>query len=455
MPAKQNILWIQCDELRTDALGCYGGDNLTPHIDALAAEGAVFENHFTTSPVCVPARVSELTGCYPCQTGILENSVHYNWGKWPEGLNTFPECFLAEGYATANFGKYHTPHHGTWGENWHFCNFEEVGDYFGLREGYDEEAAEILHRGNRKRDVVLSGRYPLELSPTVNVTDHTLQWLRYFRGIRRPFFARASFLAPHTPVMVPEPYYSMYDQKEYDWDVPDEQVLSGLPNYENGQLEAYRTHTPEEYQRMRRTYYGLVTHIDDQVGRLVQQLKEQGEYDNTVIIFTSDHGDLMGEYGQFQKGMFYDVTSRVPCIIKAPGITPGSRISRLTECIDIGPTLLALCGLPPHGQSKGQDMLGSNKREVFGEIFLGGVRRSCLRTAEYCLDITTALRDRPAASEEYDGKLTDLKNDPLFHCNLYGKPEYANMQAELTERLFKRMAEDARPLQFGQNPNRK
>jgi len=117
MSKNMNILWIQCDELRTDALGCYGGDNLTPNIDALAAEGVVFENHFTTSPVCVPARVSELTGCYPTQTGILDNSVHYNWGKWPQELTAFPECFLQHGYATANFGKYHTPHHGTWGEN--------------------------------------------------------------------------------------------------------------------------------------------------------------------------------------------------------------------------------------------------------------------------------------------------------------------------------------------------
>ena len=444
---RYNILWIQADELRRDALGCCGGDNLTPNIDALAAEGALFQRHFTTSPVCVPARVSELTGCYPCRTGVLENSVHYNCGRWPADLKAFPEFFAEQGWATANFGKYHTPHHAGWTENWHLEHLSDVGHFMALHPPYSEEAHEVLHLGRDKNNIIVGGRYPdnPRVSPTHTVTEHALEWLDSYQHIRRPFLLRVSYLAPHTPVLAPEPFYSQYREKNYAWDRPSPQLLENLPDVEKngselfGGTSYYAAHTEEDFQHMRRSYYALVRHIDDEVGRLVERLKATGEYENTVILFTSDHGDLMGEYGQFQKTVFYDITANVPCILSGPGVTPGV-YENLTECVDIAPTLMNLCGLPPQPQLMGEDMFTSDKPEVLGEIFLKGRRRSWLRTKQYSLDITTAENDVRTAPDRYDGKLIDLTADPLYHNNLYADPAAAAVREELTARLLARLA---------------
>lgn len=444
---KYNILWIQADEMRIDSLGCYGGGNLTPHIDALAAEGMLFRRHFTVSPVCVPARVSELTGCYPCRTGVLENTGHYNQGRWPQDLCTFPELFMEQGWATANFGKYHTPHHGTWAENWHLEHLNDVANHCALIPPYDEEEHEVLHLGHDPRNILVAGRYPehARVSPTRSITDHAMEWLDGYHHIRRPFLLRVSYLAPHTPVLAPEPFYSMCRDIDYDWDRPSPELLAALPEYEAhsgeyfGGTSYYKAHTEEEFQRMRRSYYALVRHIDDEVGRLVAHLKEIGEYENTIILFSADHGNLMGEYGQFQKCVFYDITANVPCILAGPGV-PAGTAENLTECVDIGPTLMNLCGLPQPAQFMGADMFAEDKDAVFGEILVDGCRREWLRTKRYSLDITVEKDGAPVDAAQYDGKLIDLESDPLYHCNLWHDPAYAAVREELTARLLAHIA---------------
>ncbi len=461
MMKKYNVLWIQTDEMRVDSLGCCGGDNDTPNIDGLAAQGALFRRHFTTSPICVPSRVSELTGCYPCRTGVLENSVHYNWGKWPRELVAFPEIFAENGWATANFGKYHTPSHGTWGENWHLEHLNDAAHHCGLVPPHDEAAHEVLHLGHDKRNIVVAGRYPEHprVSPTRSVTDHALEWLEGYQHIRRPFFLRVSYLAPHSPVLAPEPYYSMYRDRDFAWDRPTPELLASLPDYEKhsgeyfGGVGYYHAHSEEEYQRMRRSYYALVRHIDDEVGRLIARLKATGEYENTIILFSSDHGDLMGEYGQFQKAVFYDLTANVPCILAGPGVKPGE-YHHLTECVDVAPTLLALCGLEDRcgEQFAGGDMFVGGKDAVFGEILIDGCRRLWIRTQTHSLDITVEKDGAPVAPAQYDGKLIDLAADPLYHRNLYGDPAYAAVQQQLTARLLAHSEAQRVPVQCGRSP---
>lgn len=470
-----SILWIQTDEQRTDSLGCYGNSHIhTPNFDALAARGTVFLDHHTQSPVCVPSRVCELTSCYPHQTGILDNSVHYTWGRWPEGLLAFPEHFAAAGYATVSMGKYHTPHHPTWLENWHFEWFPNEAHFFGLAERFDEREHEIIHVGNRRdRGVIVSGRYPDApggRTPQSYLVDHALDWLGMFAHVRRPFLMRVSFLAPHTPVLAPDPFYSMYDPAEMDWDVPSEAVLASRPAVEIGPSGsvAYRAHTDAEFRRMRCTYYGLVSHIDQQVGRLLDAVNTLGLLDDTVIAVTSDHGDLMGEYGQFQKGMFYDITTRVPCILAGPGVPVRQRVSRLTESIDLAPTLMGLAGVPVPDQFSGRDMLhGEPREDVVGEILRGpggSIRRSWIRTARWSLDFTSEVAGIPtppsrprsktgaAASGGRDGKLIDLVNDPLAHRNLYGERGYQDVVEALVARFEERTASGRRPIQRGGPP---
>jgi arylsulfatase A-like enzyme len=459
---RPNILWIQTDEQRTDSLGCYGHPKMnTPNIDKLAKRGTVFSNHHVQSPICVPSRVSQLTSCYPHQTGILNNSVHYNHGKWPEGLIAFPELFASEGYVTANFGKYHTPHHSTWLENWHFELFADEADFLGLPPEYDEMEHRVIHKGHNEGEVILSGKYPNVKggrTPTSHVTDLAIDWLRQFQHVRRPFFLRVSYLAPHTPVLVPESHYEMYDLDDMDWDAPSEDVLASRPRFERegNPSEDYSSHTAEEFRRMRSSYYGLVSHIDEQIGRLMKELEESGELDNTVIVFNSDHGTLMGEYGLFQKGVFYDLVTRVPCIIAIPGKEGGKTIADLTESIDLGPTLLALAGIPAIDQMKGRNMLDedSSRDAVIGEVCLQRsgkfIRRSWIRTERWSMDFTSEIDGvMTDTAAMHDGKLTDIRNDPLERRNLYYDPDYAQVVEELTEKFRARTTTGRRPMQYG------
>jgi len=466
-----NILWIQTDEQRTDSLGCYGSARVrTPNLDRLAHRGTAFLEHHTQSPVCVPSRVCELTSRYPHQTGILDNSVHYTWGQWPAlaGIPaiTFPELFAAAGYATVNMGKYHTPHHPTWLENWHFEWFPREAGHVFLAEGFDEDEHEVIHIGNERGRVILSGRYPNaaggqtpQRTPQTYLTDHALDWLGMYGHVRRPFLMRVSYLAPHTPVLAPEPFYGMYDPADMAWDEPDESVLASRPRLEipaSGPAR-YRAHTPEEFRRMRCTYYGLVSHIDQQVGRLMGALEVQGLLDNTLVVYTSDHGDLMGEYGQFGKGMFYDITTRVPCMMAGPGVPEDRQVPDLTECVDLGPTLLRMAGINVPGTMVGRDMVnGTPRQDVIGETcrYRDGVshRRSWIRTKRWSMDTTSELNGEPTTAGDRDGKLIDLEADPLAHVNLYNDPAYAGVIAELQARLAERTSDERQPIQHGGPP---
>ena len=168
-----------------------------------------------------------------------------------------------------------------------------------------------------------------------------------YSHVRRPFLLRVSFLAPHTPILTPEPFYSLYDPAGMDRDVPTEEVLNSRRIMKSAFVVPLPiAHTPMRNSGACDAAITVSLRIDQQVGKLVDCLRETGQLDHTLIVYTSDHGDLLGEYGQFQKGMFYELTTRVPCIMAGPGIPAGQRATkRPTECVDIAPTLLQAAGL--------------------------------------------------------------------------------------------------------------
>jgi arylsulfatase A-like enzyme len=245
-----------------------------------------------------------------------------------------------------------------------------------------------------------------------------------------------------------------------NWDVPSEVVLSTRPDYELGArgFSTYLAHTDAEFRRMRCTYYGLVSYIDQQVGRIIDCLEMTGRLDNTLILYTSDHGNLMGEYGQFQKGMFYDIVTRVPCILAGPGVPAGERISGFTECVDIAPTVLELAHINVPETMVGQNMFTGRKRDsVIGEIALGRGgklrRRSWIRTKRWSMDFTSEINSEPTIlPDEKDGKLVDLVNDPLEHQNLYYNPIYSRIVEELETKFFSRTMDQRVPVQTGKKP---
>jgi len=201
MPQQPNIIWIYCDELRTDALGCYGHPQLqlhTPHIDRLAAEGTIFTNHFCNSPVCVSSRVCVLTGLHPERSGVYNNEGAWKDFRLPLPLETFPELFGSNGYRTANFGKIHLPR-----------QMMPEGDtprkIFQHHNGEGGGMAIFQHLGEERVQMIRSpaggmngGIFPDdEPYPPDKVVDNTLQWLA---DVDEPYFVRVSILQPHTPV---------------------------------------------------------------------------------------------------------------------------------------------------------------------------------------------------------------------------------------------------------------
>ena len=253
----------------------------------------------------------------------------------------------------------------------------------------------------------------------------------------------------------------MYDPADMHWDVPDEALLASRPRYEIGadRPAPVYAYTDAELRRMRSTYYGLVAHIDQQVVRLLDCLDDQDELENTIVLFSADHGDLMGEYGQCQKGQFYDIVTRVPMMIAGPGVPQGERRAQLTEIVDLAPTLLNLAGLDVPPSMSGRDMLhGVHREDVIGEIALPRAghwlnRRSWIRTERWSLDFTSEIDGVPTTTpEQRDGKLIDLHADPLAHVNLYNNPAYADVVSMLQARFFERTAHDRRPVQIGGPP---
>jgi arylsulfatase A-like enzyme len=469
-----HILLITCDQLRKDTLGCYGDPVVqTPNIDRIAGGGARFERTFTAYPVCAPNRASLATGRYPTIHGVRHNGIFL-----PDVEMTLMEALRRRGYATYGAGKMHfgpqwrfppdggplkdpepawavNPQPETWELPWH--GFEQVqitedhrvgpyGDYL-ARHGYD--VWEDPHSFTYPQHITARSVYPEEHHQTTWIGDRSLDFLADHPA-DRPFFLWTSFVAPHHPFTVPAPYDTMYDPSAMPLPIWSEAEPEGWP-------EAYRTkHFKTEggheaigmhalsdaaWQRVRAFYYGMISLIDKQVGRLLALLAERGMLDDTVIAFTSDHGEMLGDHHLVFKGTTYDEVTNVPLLLAGPGVEAGGAREDMACTIDLMPTLLELAGVETPPGVQGRSLLpavrgaGVEGRDAV-LIENAGARRS-VRTADALLTWHGAgLR----------GELYDLTADP--HClhNLWGAPQHAGLQRAMTDRLLALMAENVDPL---------
>ncbi len=456
-----NLLWIYCDELRTDALGCYGHASVemeTPHLDRLAGEGVLFRNCFTNSPLCVPARTSTLTGLHPEQTGVYANEGYWAGFRLGRTLKTFPEMLADAGYATADFGKIHIP--------------REMKP-FQYRNSAGEDAGWITDpiraRGGRlitPRHVgtVFGGAFPGDLPyPPAQITRNATDWLR---GQDGPFCLRISYLQPHTPVCPPPPYDTWYAGQPFRRAFTE---ATG-PELERRFAEVTGTDglTPEEIYLTQQHYYGLVRWIDDQVGEILDTLEDAGLSENTLVVFHSDHGASLGEGGCYAKHTFAPHVHRVPLLIRLPGTLAAADRDDLCQSLDLAPTLLAACGLAKPEEMSGRDLLRDSAPDaVFGSIGYGlpgcraypnaqrgdwadgrgWPRRSCIRTDRYRLDLNV-LQDGGVPEEgDRDVFLADWRRDPEETRNLAELPEYREIRRDLEARVLAHAARGILPAQ--------
>ena len=397
-PRRPNVLLIYTDQQRYDTLGANGNDLIrTPNLDRLAAEGVTFSRAYVTTPLCVPSRVALFTGRYN------HANLSYNNGRLMYETETdYVSRFRAAGYETSLVGKNHCYPKDRVARTFDYA-WDSNHCAVSRREPHYQKVADV--RGDKMQ--VPFAEDPLHRDEDVTAT--TFRKAREYlkgRSNDKPFLMWLSIADPHPPYMVPEPYATMYD----DVDVPD-------PAWREGECDdkPYRQRLIVEWNRydkeypdglvkkLKRIYWGMVSYIDDELGALVAFLKERGLYDNTIIMFTSDHGDYMGDHRMIRKGPhLYEALVHVPLIAHWPGRFKPRVTDAMVANIDIMPTLAEICGV--------DDVSGTQGRS-FAKVLAGACdkARTCV-FLEHGNPGTPPLPDN-VSREEYER----LENDTGHH----------------------------------------
>ena len=463
-----NILWILADELRAAALGVEGASFpgmaaprvATPAIDALAAQGTRFSRHYCNSPACVPARTSQLTCRAPERTGVYGNEGAWLSFPLPVRHRSFPEHFAQAGHATACFGKSHV--HADYRVWQH-----ENGD------GGEMDVFTNVCPVDRLDPIVpdgipgaVGGVFPGDLAyPPEAVTRNAVDWLAA-AGRDRPFLMCASYLQPHTPVFPPALLRALYPAAE--WPGHDQpRGYGSLYEQTFAEIVGGRRLSHEQMQRAQADYHALVTWLDLQVGLLMTALERFGLAEDTIVVFTSDHGASLGENGLLAKVVHAPQSQRVPLILRAPGRVPEGRVDdSLSEALDLGRTLCALAGIDPDPEFEGRALLHDPAPEaVHSVIGYGGAgttassaanvgtwpdgrgwpRRACLRTQRFRFDMNVRQDGGPVLPENEDMFLADSLADPAEHRNLAADPAHAETVARFRDMLLARTATALEP----------
>lgn len=454
MREQPNFVYIFCDELRADALGCYVPEKNyihTPNIDALAAEGIRYENCYCNSPVCVPSRASLLTGLYPEEIGVYQNEASIPPFEMQAEFRTIPSVLAQNGYQTASFGKTHLPWHMDSGFSYENSDGSEMT--LGLQ-GFDE--AEQVIRSSGVTSNILGGLYPndREFHPAV-ITENAVRWMKEQDD---PFFVRISYLQPHTPVIAPRRYASC-DGIPFDESLGS---VGSLSHFERhfAELMDMKRMPPKHVRAMKRDYFDLVAWVDEQVGVILESVKQIANGRDTIVIFNSDHGVSLGENASFGKMTFNGCAQKVPLIIAyVPDQEKGTVVQELCSNIDLGRTIFGLAQVGPDPQFGGRDLLKEGPSgEVYASIGYGSKwsfpfgydavgdykegcawpRRACLRRGTYRLDMNVRINSEPVPEAEEDLFFTDSAVCPEENVNLCRDPRYEAVCAQMRQELLSR-----------------
>ena len=471
---KPNILFLVSDQQRWDTVSAYGLNDIcrTPHIDALAQRGVRFNNAFTPTAICAPARASLYTGLYPHKHGVTGNGMALNEGV--QGLNHY----LAQAnYQCGYAGKWHVDEEsspsdlGFVAKDFMGYAFPGSGLLPGLQFGakpqtgnpykdYLEERGlgfpTVSHRyvgtnpGCQTQEMFALHEGPVESCIEYFVAEETIRLIDQFQNQDEPFFLWANFWGPHTPCLVPEPYFSMYNPTD----------IAEHPSYkETFENKPFRQQLIERmwglgdygwagFQEISARYYGHCTLIDDMVGRIVARLAELGILENTVIVYTADHGDCLGAHKLIEKGEFmYDEIYRIPMIVAHPACEkPGNSNDDFVYLHELAQSALDIAGIdvPAHmdGESFLPAMLGDNSPKGREEIYavfhrhFTNVEQRMVRTHRHQLTFNSADQ----------GELYDLEADPYQLNNVHGQAEYADIQQTLMDKMGEYMQDLEDPL---------
>jgi len=441
---KPNVLFLICDDLNTD-IGCYGHPQVrTPNIDRLAEQGTRFERAYCQYPLCGPSRASFMAGMYPDQTLIHRNAIYLR--EHLPNVKTMSQMFRDAGHFATRIGKMY-----------HYNVPRNIGT-----SGHDDPFSWNYTINPRGRDVedepLIFSLQPGAFGGTLSwlaadgtdeeqtdgiIADEAVGQLQRYADEERSFFLAVGLFRPHTPFVAPKKYFDMY---------PLDTIV--VPEIPEGYLETLPAPARKSVQRKKdqinladdlarqaiRAYYASITFADAQVGKILDGLEASGLAENTVVVFTSDHGYHMGEHGHWQKTTLFENAARVPLIISAPGAkAKGGVAGTPAEMVDFYPTLAELCGLEPPAYLSGVSLAAAlddataMPRDSALTQYQNGYS---LRTVRYRY---TEWGDKGIEGVE----LYDHETDPSEMKNLAAEKDHAETVAALAVRLRQRVKEAA------------
>ncbi len=360
---KLNVLFIGADDLRMN-LGAYGDQiAITPNIDVLATEGVRFEKAYVQFASCNASRASMLTGMRPDSINVYRLNTHFR--ETAPDVVTLPQHFKNNGYHTESIGKiYHNYANIRDEKSWSVPARLDQESHFD-----DYVLATSIKKGAKKGIAAESAEYQGDKYVDDKITTDAIQTINTLRNSKEPFFLAVGFMKPHSPYNAPKKFWDLYKREEIEVLGPEE-VPNNVPNLNWFNYKEIRSLTDlpkrgvfskETAQRLRHGYYAATSYLDDNLGQIIQSLKDNGLYENTIIVFWSDHGYHLGENSHWTKATVRELDTRVPLIFRIPG--QKTFVSNaLIEYIDIYPTLAELVNLP---LAKNIDGLSFNK--IFNE----------------------------------------------------------------------------------------
>jgi iduronate 2-sulfatase len=438
-PEKPNVLFIISDDLNTSLSGFGHPQCKTPELDKLAARGVKFQNMHCQYPVCGASRASIMSGLYPYTNQTMGNQGTLR-GSMPDVL-TLSQLFRQSGYYAGRVSKiYHMripmeiiagtadcddPH--SWDEAVNVTAPEQNAPGTNTMWSPKDKGSQTFLGVEADGDDMVHA--------DGMAAEHAIEFLKNNRS--RPFFLAVGFVRPHVPLVAPRKYFARYDRRAMQPPLVPENDLDDVPQIIRSYKRNSSTYgvTPELHKGLLQAYYASVSYMDAQVGRVLRTLEDEGLKDNTIVVFTSDHGYLLGHHHKFQKQHLFEESTRVPFIVSVPWMEKqhGGATSKITELIDLYPTLADLAGLNAPDCLQGtslkpllEDPAGPEwKKELAFTVSRNG--GESIRTDKW--------RFTQWGHGENGMELYDLQRDPGEFVNQAGNPEYAVALEDMKKRL--------------------
>lgn len=438
--SKPNVLFLICDDLNCD-LGCYGHPQVqSPHIDQLAKRGVRFQNAYCQFPLCGPSRASFMTGMYPDQTLVHRNAIYIR--EHVPNVKTIPQMFRDNGYFATRVGKiyhYNVPKHiGTGGHDDPYSwnqTFNPRG-----RDVDDEDLIFSLTPGSYGGTLSWLAADGTDEEQTDGIAaDIAIEQLQKFAKSKQPFFLAVGLYRPHTPYVAPKEYFKKYPTEEIQVPQIPDGYLNTIPKPARQSVtrKKVQVNLPDKLGRQAiQAYHASITFADAQLGKILKALKDNGLDDNTIIVFTSDHGYHMGEHGHWQKTTLFENATHVPLIIAGPGVlAKGQTAESPAEMVDFYPTLAELCGMQAPASAAGVSQVPTLKDTSVASrdsAFTQYANGYSLRTPRY--------RYTEWGENGKQGvELYDHTTDAAEMKNLGSDPATADVRAKLAKQLHARI----------------